>query len=86
MERASLAPALNNQGPLKRHYAFHAFVLTSPAQNNCINFQGGGIGLCICKGFFFPPQQRLVKGECSGRKEGKFGGSIGGCRRREWKG
>lgn len=65
MERASLAPALNNQGPLKRHYAFHAFVLISPAQKELpqISLWGGGsvFGSLLLQGFS-PLQQRLVKG------------------------
>lgn len=36
-------------------------------------FTGGGVrSLDFCRFFFFfaPPQQRVVKGECSGSKEG----------------
>lgn len=70
MERASLAPALNNQGPLKRHYAFHAFVI-STAQNNCISdLSGAEKAVFGFARFFFLFQQRLVRGECSGGKEG----------------
>ena len=70
MELASLAPALNNQGPSKRHNAFHVFVLILTAQNYCISDLSGWETMFPFVGVFFSTQQRLVKGECSGRKEG----------------